>query len=92
MHALAKVFIGIVLFLVPLVLYAYEYLYHVNPTFMGIQFNLLGSLWIVLQGIIPPMLMILGLFVVWLELDEWKIDRELKAEEKKQSKKKEKKK
>jgi len=37
--------------------------------------------WVVLQGIIPPLVFILGLFVVWLELDELRIERELKAEE-----------
>lgn len=91
MHALAKVFIGIILLVVPLGLYAYEYLYHVNPTFIGLEFNFLGSLWIILQGMIPPMLMVLGLFIIWLELDEWKIEKELKTEEKKEKKKEKKK-
>jgi hypothetical protein len=37
---------------------------------------------------LPPFLMLIGLFIVWLELDEWRIEKELKAEEKKRKKKK----
>jgi len=35
----------------------------------------------VLNGVIPPFVILLGLFIVWLELDELKIERELKQEE-----------
>jgi len=34
----------------------------------------------------------IGLFVIWLELDEWRIEKELKAEEKKEKRKKRRKK
>lgn len=45
----------------------------------------------VIEGIIGPIVAILGLFVVWLELDELRIQRELDMEEKKASKKEDKK-
>ena len=87
MHPLGKMLIGIILLLVPLGLYAYEYTVgSVHP-----RLNLLSSLWTVIQGIIPPFLMLIGLFVIWLELDEWRIEKELKAEEEKEKKKKKKK-
>lgn len=46
----------------------------------------LMEFWIILQGIIPPLVFILGLFIVWLELDELRIERELRAEERKVAK------
>jgi predicted tellurium resistance membrane protein TerC len=84
MHPLAKLLIGIVLLLVPLGLYAYEYT--VGAIYPRV--NLLSSLWTVIQGIIPPFLMVIGLFIIWLELDEWRIEKELKEEEEKEKKKK----
>ena len=88
MNPLVKVFLGVILLVAPLALYAYEFLYHTNFTIMGIELNLLGSLWVMIQGIVPLGLMLVGLFIVWLELDEWRIEKELKSEEKKKSKKK----
>ena len=90
MHPLAKMLIGIILLLVPLGTYAYEYT--TGPkTIYGISVPLLSSLKTVLLGIIPPFLIIIGLFIIWLELDEWRIEKELKAEEEKAKKKKKKK-
>jgi predicted tellurium resistance membrane protein TerC len=43
------------------------------------------------KGVVGPVVAVLGLFVVWLELDELRIQRELDIEEKKASKKEEKK-
>jgi len=43
----------------------------------------LDEFWLVLKGIVPPMVALVGLFIVWLELDELKIERELKKEKKK---------
>jgi hypothetical protein len=36
---------------------------------------------IVLTGIIPPFIILLGFFIVWLEMDEMKAEKELKKEE-----------
>ncbi len=92
-HPLVKVFIGLVLLVLPLALYVYDF---VNPgavfsvSLLGKSLELkpLDSLWIVIQGSIPPLVALIGLFIVWLELDEWRIERELKAEEEKEKKKK----
>ena len=37
----------------------------------------------VVNGAIPPLVLLIGIFIVWLEYDEWKIERELKREEEK---------
>jgi len=88
MHPLAKLLIGIILLIVPLGLYAYEFMYGAQFSILGVNLNLLRALWTVLQGMIPPFLIVIGLFIIWLELDEWRIEKELKAEEKKAKKKK----
>ena len=58
----------------------------------GVLFDIttLGTFWlrnfiVTLTGVIPPFLILIGLFVVWLELDEIKAEKELKAEEKKEN-------
>lgn len=43
---------------------------------------------VILDGAVPPLLILLGLFIIWLEWDEWKIERELSREEKKSRRKK----
>ena len=89
MHPAGKLLIGVILLVVPLGLYAYEFMYEsLMIPGTGIYLNLKGSLWTVLQGIIPPFLIVIGLFIIWLELDEWRIERELKIEEKKAKRKK----
>lgn len=49
--------------------------------------NLTPSAWAafktVIHGIIPPFVFLVGLFIVWLELDELRIERELRREERK---------
>ena len=93
MHPAIKMLIGIILLVVPLGFYAFEFIYILPGTekpfnILGAEVYLLKSLWTVLQGIIPPFLIIVGLFIIWLELDEWRIEKELKIEEKKEKKKK----
>jgi glycerol-3-phosphate acyltransferase PlsY len=39
---------------------------------------------LLLNGALPPLIVLIGIFIVWLEWDEWKIERELAAEEKKE--------
>ena len=34
--------------------------------------------WIVVKGLVPPLIAILGAFIVWLEVDEMKLEREIK--------------
>jgi flagellar biosynthesis component FlhA len=50
------------------------------------ELHLRASLWTMLQGVIPPFVLVVGLFIIWLELDEWRIEKELKEEEKKEKK------
>lgn len=91
MHVLFKLLIGVILLVVPLGVYAYEFMYpqqHLYVPVINKEINLLNSLFIVLQGMVPPFLILIGLFIIWLELDEWRIEKELKAEEKKAKKKK----
>ena len=44
----------------------------------------LDDFWVVLKGLGPPFVALMGFFIVWLELDELKIERELKAQERKE--------
>ncbi|MBU5682397.1 MAG: hypothetical protein QXF04_02455 [Candidatus Aenigmatarchaeota archaeon] len=90
MHPLVKSFIGIII----AVLGVY-YIFKGIP-FLGIS-PALEDVKIVLNGAIPILAVILGIFIAWLYYDEWKIEKELKrelekeekeAEEKKKSKKK----
>ena len=86
MHPLAKLLIGVILLIIPLGLYAYEFTIlpgHMEFPGTSYKLHLLGSLSIILQGIIPPFVIVVGLFIIWLELDEWRIEKELRREEKK---------
>ncbi|MCX8179226.1 MAG: hypothetical protein N3E38_00595 [Candidatus Aenigmarchaeota archaeon] len=89
MNPWVKILIGLVLLGLPLALYAYD-LMTPGPV---IEFKLVGrtiqlsplrSLLTVLEGTIPPFIALIGLFIVWLELDELRIERELKMEEEKE--------
>ncbi|MFH8080393.1 MAG: hypothetical protein QXO84_00730 [Candidatus Aenigmatarchaeota archaeon] len=95
MNTWVKILIGLLLLGLPLALYAYD-LMTAGPV---IEFNILGrkiqlsplrSLLIVIEGTVPPFIALIGLFIVWLELDELRIERELKAEEEKEKEEEEK--
>jgi uncharacterized membrane protein YciS (DUF1049 family) len=82
MHAVVKILLGLVFIAIGLGLFVDS----VTPIFgttgtWGIDW--LTNFIIVLTGTIPALLILLGLFVVWLEIDEVKAEREIKAEEKK---------
>lgn len=83
MNTMIKLLIGVVLLIGPLVMYAYELMNNMRGLF---GLTLLRSLGIVLQGTIPPFIALIGLFIVWLELDEWRIEKELKKEEEEEAK------
>jgi len=86
MNTLIKLLIGAILMVVPLGMYVYEI---INGVGNGITLPLIGtiymwkSLLIIIVGFIPGIVMLIGLFVVWLELDELRIEKELKKEEEK---------
>lgn len=82
MNAAVKVIVGLILVVIGLGLLANGVLFDITT---------LGTFWlrnflVTLTGVIPPFLILIGLFVVWLELDEIKAEKELKAEEKKETK------
>lgn len=80
MHPAAKIIIGLILLVIGLALFA-------NGVIPGLSIAWLGKFWLntfimVLQGVIPILLILLGLFIVWLEVDELKAQKELSKEEK----------
>jgi cadmium resistance protein CadD (predicted permease) len=79
MGAGIKVLGGIILILIGLFLFSIE-----TPV------PWLTNFLVVLTGAIPILLILVGLFVVWLEIDEMKTQKELKKETKKPKKKKKK--
>ncbi len=89
MHPIAKMFIGLLL-MAASVWWVWK---GPHPTvFLPIQEKTnLADFITVLNGALPPLIFLLGLFIVWLEYDEWKIEQELKAEEEKLKRKRKKK-
>lgn len=80
MHAAVKVIIGIIILLIGLGLFvdsAYD------NAITGVKINWLENFVIVLTGIIPIFLILIGLFVIWLEVDELKAEKEFRMEEEK---------
>jgi hypothetical protein len=86
MHAAAKVIIGLILILIGLGLFVDS----VYPLF-GAEIcpvcAWLDNFIIVLTGVIPICLILLGLFIVWLEADELKSSKEFEESEKPKKKK-----
>ena len=81
MHPILKVIIGVILVLAPIYNIWNEPLrasYGLNPKRDLVQ---------VIDGIVPVLVIILGLFMIWLEMDELRIEKELKTEEKQARKK-----
>lgn len=77
MHPIIKILIGAIL-LIGSIAYVYN-----NYDPLGIGVGAQRAFYTVINGLVPPFVALLGLFIVWLELDELKIERELKAESKK---------
>jgi len=91
MDALVKAFIGVLLMVGTVAVMVWSMGEPVLPV-IGKMPNLVNAFVNVLLGSIPPFVFLIGLFIFWLEIDEWKIERELKAEEEKEKEEKEKKK
>jgi len=75
MHPLAKALIGVLIVVAAL--------YYIFAGIPGYLKPALPDVLTVLNGAIPLFVILLGVFIVWLEWDEWKIERELAKEEKK---------
>jgi hypothetical protein len=80
MGAAAKVVIGLVLLVIGFGLFADSPGLSFWKSVTGIDW--LGSFITLLAGLIPIFLILLGLLVVWLEVDEMKMKKELKRESK----------
>lgn len=87
MHAAVKVIIGLIFILIGLGLFV-DSVYPIMGTTGTFGIDWLNNFIVVLTGVIPIFLIIIGLFVVWLEIDEIKMNKELEMEEKKIKKKK----
>ena len=66
MHAAAKAIIGLVLVILGLAMFGDELGYHTFPGTVSWVTNFI----IALTGVIPIFLILVGLFVVWLEVEE----------------------
>ena len=75
MHAIIKILFGALL-LIGSVTYIYTNQYGAWSDFLT-----------VVNGIVPPFFGLIGLFVIWLELDELKIKREVQPSGKKAKRK-----
>jgi hypothetical protein len=65
LHPIAKIVIGVILI--------------VGSAWVVYKYTL-DEFWLIVKGIVPPLVFIVGLFIVWLEYDELRIERELKQE------------
>jgi hypothetical protein len=83
MHAAVKVLIGLIMVVIGLGLLANGVLFTIET----LRTFWLQNFIVTLTGIIPPFLILIGLFVVWLEIDEIKAEKELKVEESRKKKK-----
>jgi len=77
LNPIAKVIVGLIL--MGISVYAVYYYESLLPAFIT-----------VVKGIVPAFVFLLGLFIVWLELDELRIEKELKTERKRVVRKKKK--
>jgi len=89
MHAAVKILIGLVLVLIGLGLFV-DSVYPIMGTKGTFGINWLDNFIIVLTGIIPIFLILVGLFIVWLEADELKTAKEFEEPEREEPKKKKK--
>ena len=69
MHGAGKAVIGIILLVIGLAMFADEWGYH---TFVG-SVHWWTDFLHLLAGAVPILLIVIGLFVVWLELDQQKV-------------------
>ncbi|MEM5815685.1 MAG: hypothetical protein QXL14_01410 [Candidatus Aenigmatarchaeota archaeon] len=79
MHPLAKALIGVILVLASI--------YYIFAGIPGVLAPALKDVLTVINGALPLFVLLLGVLIVWLEWDEWKIEKELQKEEKEMEKK-----
>jgi hypothetical protein len=79
MHAAGKILIG-------LIILAIGFGFFLDSPSLGVWQSVTGVNWwnnfiIVLTGVIPALLILIGVFVVWLEADELSAEKEMSEEE-----------
>lgn len=82
MHPAGKIIIGLILIIIGLALFVDSVIPlsgGVGMSIGGQVINWLDNFIIVLTGIIPIFLILVGLFVVWLEADELKSTKEIET-------------
>ena len=77
MHAAVKILVGLLIIVVGFGLF-FDSVY--DNKWTGISINWWQNFKVVLTGVIPPLLILIGLFVVWLEADELKAEKEITEE------------
>lgn len=78
MHAAVKIIIGLILILIGLGLFV-DSVYPLSGVKGMFGIDWLQNFVIVVTGVIPIFLILLGLFVVWLEADELKTSKEFEG-------------
>ncbi|MCS7093697.1 MAG: hypothetical protein RMJ18_00725 [Candidatus Aenigmarchaeota archaeon] len=79
MHPLIKALMGVIIVVASI--------YYIFAGIPGYLKPALSDVLVVLNGAIPIFVLLIGVFIIWLEWDEWKIERELAKEEKEAEKK-----
>ena len=87
MHAVVKIIIGLVLILIGLGLFV-DSVYPISGVKGTLGIDWLANFIIVVTGTIPIFLILLGLFIVWLEADELKTAKEFEEPKEEETKKK----
>jgi len=82
MHAAVKIIIGLIFILIGLGLFVDSVYPLLGSTPIVPGINWLDNFIVVLTGVIPIFLILIGLFVVWLEADELKTAKEFEEPEK----------
>lgn len=83
MHPAAKIIIGLIMIIIGLGLFV-DSVIPISGELGSFGIDWLSNFLVVLTGVIPIFLILIGLFVVWLESDELKSRKELAQEIKKE--------
>ena len=86
MHAAIKIILGFVFILIGLGLFV-DSVYPINGVEGTFGIDWLNNFIVVITGVIPIFLILLGLFVVWLEADELKTAKEFEEPKEEKAKK-----
>jgi len=83
LHPIVKILIGLLLILggAYWIFYGYDSSSLAKLLLGAVPNTALADFLVLVNGGLPPFVALIGLFIVWLEWDEWKIERELAAEE-----------